>query len=81
MWTGEPICYKRPEGSSVIVGKYHYLFDHEGNLTQMQPVTRPVLALVLQSLYKDQALAMAANVQTIPLTAPEEPQNLEEDNE
>jgi len=66
MWTGDPICYKRPDGASVIVGRYHYLFDGEGNLESMQPVTRPVLAAILQHLYKDKALAMAAYLKPVP---------------
>lgn len=66
MWTGDPICYKREEGSALIVGKHHYLFDKMGNLASAQPVTRPILASILQHLYKDQALAMASYVKPIP---------------
>ena len=66
MWTGDPICYKRSDGSSLIVGKHHYLFDGEGNIESAQPVTRPVLATILQHLYKDNALAMAAYLKPVP---------------
>lgn len=70
MWTGDPICYKRQGGSSLIAGKYHYLFDEFGAIISAQPVTRPILASVLQHLYKDKALAMAAWVKPVP--APKE---------
>lgn len=66
IWTGDPICYKRQEGSALIVGRYHYLFDHNGVLTSAQPATRPILATILQHLYKDKALAMAAYVKPVP---------------
>jgi hypothetical protein len=66
IWTGDPICYKRPMGSALVVGRLHYLFDIEGRLVSAQPVTRPVLAMLLQNLYKDHALAMAANIKIVP---------------
>ena len=65
-WVGDPICYKREDGSALIVGRFHYLFDKSGAMTSAQPVTRPILATILQHLYKDKALAMAAYVQPIP---------------
>ena len=63
IWTGEPICFKRPEGSGLVVGRMHYFFDAEGRMTSAQPITRPVLAVLL---YKDAALAMAANIRIVP---------------
>jgi hypothetical protein len=66
IWTGDPICYKRPEGSALVVGRLHYLFDTEGKLVSAQPVSRPILAMLLQNLYKDSALAMAANIRIVP---------------
>lgn len=68
MWTGDPICYKRQDGSALIVGRFHYLFDQEGSLVSAQPASRPILASILQYLYKDKALAMAAYVKEVPPT-------------
>ena len=65
MWTGDPICYKREKGSALIVGRYQYLFDTEGRTTSQQPITRPVLAVRLQHMYKDKALAMAAYMKVV----------------
>ena len=78
-WKGQPLCYLRPAGSALIVGQYHYLYDDEGRVTSMQPVTRPVLATVLSTLYPNHALAMAANVEVVTDT-PKMPQ-LEPDEE
>jgi hypothetical protein len=66
IWTGDPICYKRQEGYALVVGRLHYLFDQEGRMMSAQPITRPVLAMLLQTLYKDSAMAMAANIRIVP---------------
>lgn len=65
-WMGEPICYKRPKGSGLIVGRFHYLFDTRGQILSVQPISRPVLASLLEVLYADKALAMAAYVRLVP---------------
>ena len=70
-WTGDPICYNRKQGSALIVGRYHYLFDESGQMISMQPVTRPVLAQILSALYPDHAMAMAAHVKVIKAPKPE----------
>lgn len=74
-WIGDPIAYKRPKGSGLIVGKYHYLFDSGGQITSVSKVTRPVLATLLSSLYPDKAMAMAAYVRVV---SPGKPQTEEE---
>jgi hypothetical protein len=47
-WTGEPLVYKDPTGSGVIVRSFHYVFDDNGRIKAVTPVTRPVLKALVE---------------------------------
>ena len=72
-WTGEPVVYRRSKGAwGVVIGRHHYLFDEHGRMESMQPLCREILALLLEPLYKDPAMMMAAYLRTVPDSVPAE---------
>jgi len=68
-WIGEPLLYRRRDGGhGLVTGRYQYLFDAAGRMENMSQVSRPVLTILLDSLYPGEgnaALIAAANLRPV----------------
>jgi hypothetical protein len=47
-WRGEPLFYTEVKRTGIIIRSFHYVFDDDGRLKEVTPVTRPVLRALVE---------------------------------
>lgn len=60
-WIGDPFLVKRNQGGHIMfVGKNHMVFDTDGNIEQLNPITPTVLRTILKQVYGQEKAAAQA---------------------